>query len=120
MHYVLTGFSQVEEFRVFTFHGVGDDRTRQPFWVRANLALTRRYGIPVQDLPLLCRHILEQRDDNITDRIFTFTEAEMSRQRQVVKANQEKVAQKRSTVRRRPSTSGSELGASWRGAPVRT
>ena len=117
MHYVLTGFSQVEEFRVFTFHGVGDDRSRQPFWVRANLALTRRYGIPVQDLPLLCRHILEQRDNSITDRIFTFTEAEMSQQRQAVKARQDLVAQKRGTVRRRPA--GSELGASWRSAPGR-
>ena len=113
----MTGFSKIEESRVFPSHGSGKARTRHPFWVRPNLALTRRYGIPVQDLPLLCRNVLEQRDDSITDRIFTFTEAEMSRQRQVVKANQEKAAQKRSAVRRRPANT--ELGASWRGAPAR-
>lgn len=118
MHYVLTGFSQIKEFRVFAFDGVGSDRSRQPFWVRANLDLTRRYGIPQQELPLLCRHILEQRDDSRTERIYTFEEAEMALQRQALKVRQEQVAQKRATVRRRPANN-TELGASWRGAPVR-
>jgi hypothetical protein len=74
---VLTGFSQEQEFRVFTFEGVAADWSRLAFTVRTNLALTRLYGIRLQELPLLCRAILEQRDGAVEDRAFTYAEEDM-------------------------------------------
>jgi len=62
MQYVLTGFTQDSGFRVFAFQGVRADQTRVVFTVRTDLALIRTYGILVQELPLLCRALLELRE----------------------------------------------------------
>ena len=59
MQFILTGFTQDREFRVFAFEGIDADRVRTPFTVRADLALSRTYGIRLQELPLMCRAILE-------------------------------------------------------------
>ena len=78
MQYVLTGFSNEVEFRVFAFDVVGDGRIRTEYWVRADLRLVRKYGIKLQELPLLCREILEQRIfGSHHQRTFIYTEAEM-------------------------------------------
>jgi hypothetical protein len=78
MQYVLTGFSNDMEFRVFAFDAVGDDRIRTEYLVRADLRLVRKYGIKLQELPLLCREILEQRIlGSHHQSTFTYTEAEM-------------------------------------------
>jgi len=61
MQFLLTGFREDLGFRVFAFQGVAADNTRSAFWVRADIALIRRYGIRVQELPLLCRGLLEIR-----------------------------------------------------------
>jgi len=60
MQFVLVGFTQDAGFRVFAFEGIGEDRTRTTFTVRADLALIRGYEIRVQELPLLCRGLLER------------------------------------------------------------
>ena len=60
MQFVLVGFTQDAGFRVFAFEGIGEDRTRTKFTVRADLALIRAYEIRVQELPLLCRGLLER------------------------------------------------------------
>ncbi|MBC7924140.1 MAG: hypothetical protein H7039_00635 [Bryobacteraceae bacterium] len=77
MQFVLAGFSEETGFRVFAFEGIDADRTRSAFSVRTNLALTRRYGIRLQELPLLCQGLLERRDQSDDARAYTFTEAEM-------------------------------------------
>ena len=77
MRFILTGFTQDTGFRVFTFEGVGPDQTRTGFSVGADLALSRRYGIRMQELPLLCREFLERCSEGEQARTFTFTEAEM-------------------------------------------
>ncbi len=61
MQFVLSGFTQEMGFRVFRFEGVAADRprTRTVFTVRAERALIRRYGIQIQELPLLCRGLLD-------------------------------------------------------------
>ena len=63
MQYILTGFTHDMGFRVFAFEGVGEDRVRTEYRVKADLALIRRYGIRVQELPLLCRAVLERHSD---------------------------------------------------------
>jgi len=78
MQYVLTGFTNDTEFRVFAFDVFGDEQVRTAYRIRADLTLARKYGISLQELPLLCRRALEERilvsDD---ERSFTYTEAEM-------------------------------------------
>jgi hypothetical protein len=78
MQYVLTGFSNDMEFRVFAFDVLVGAGVRKAYWVRADLRLVRNYGIKLQELPLLCRGILEQRIfGRHHQRTFTYTEAEM-------------------------------------------
>jgi hypothetical protein len=77
MQFIITGFKQDTIFRVFTFDGVAADRSRTEFTVRTDLALSRSYGIRVQELPLLCRSVLERRDEETQERAFTFTEEDM-------------------------------------------
>ena len=110
MQYILTGFSHDVGFRVFAFECIGDDRVRRAYSVRADLTLIRKYGIRMQELPLLCRGILEQREGNDTQRAFTYTEAAMSLRANVCAA--EAAANKRKPPRRPPSENA---GAAWRG-----
>jgi hypothetical protein len=92
MQFLLTGFTPGTEFRVFAFQGIEADRTRTEFTVRTDLSLIRRYGIRMQELPLLCRGLLERKDAEVEerrnagrevpdaggeDRTLTFTEEEM-------------------------------------------
>jgi hypothetical protein len=77
MQFNLLGFTESTGFRVFAFEGINADRTRTGFTVRADLALTRRYGIRLQELPLLCRGLLERQLGEEV-RMLTFTEADMS------------------------------------------
>jgi hypothetical protein len=80
MHFVLNGFSEDSGFRVFTFDGIPADRlqlVRMPFTVRIDLALSRKHGIRLQELPLLCRSVLERGDGDPDKRSFTYTEEDM-------------------------------------------
>ena len=77
MQFILTGFTQDTGFRVFAFERIGADRTRTAFTVRTDLDLIRKYGIRVQELPLLCRALLERRDEAELERTWIFTEDEM-------------------------------------------
>jgi len=77
MQFSLLGFSQDTGFRVFAFEGTAADKTRTAFTVRADLALTRKHGIRVQELPLLCRGLLERAGEGEQLSATTFTEEEM-------------------------------------------
>ena len=78
MRFILKGFTQEMGFRVFEFVKVGEDQTRTEYTISADLALTRRYDIRIQDLPLLCRLSLERHEASDDTRSFIFTEGEMS------------------------------------------
>jgi len=110
MQYILTGFTHDVGVRVFAFEGVGEDRVRTAYRVRADLALVRKYGIRMQELPLLCRAILEQRDGSDTESTFTYTEAAMCLRATACAA--ESAAQKKKAPRRAPNQNA---GAGWRG-----
>lgn len=109
--YTITGFTHELGFRVFAFECVGEDRLRMEYTVRADLGLIRRYGIRVQELPLLCRGILERRNEGEAQRTFTYTEGDMSHHAEDC-ALRAADAQKRKTPRKPPSEN---LGAAWRG-----
>ena len=109
MQFILTGFTHDTKFRIFAFERIGDDKLRTMFAVRADLALTRRYSIRVQELPLLCRALLERNDCGQGKRAFTFTEADMSlHEKGCIAARR---AASRKTPRRFPR---STIGAAWR------
>jgi hypothetical protein len=75
--FVLMGFSQVMGSRVFAFQGVAADKTRTLYTVRADLALAQRYGIRLQELPLLCRAVLERCSEGTERRAFSYSESDM-------------------------------------------
>ena len=62
MSFILTGFRQDMAFRVFAFERRETTRSRMAFTVKADLGLIRRYDIRVQELPLLCRSLLERQE----------------------------------------------------------
>lgn len=115
MQFILTGFTQENGFRVFAFEGSGDDRVRIRFTVRADLALIRRYGIRLQELALMCRGILERRNEADDLRTLTFTEEQMCLYAKNCSAARD-AAQKRKPPRR---PQGENTGAGWRVPPPR-
>jgi hypothetical protein len=111
MQYILTGFTQDMGFRVFAFERIGEDRLRTTFTVRADLGLIRRYGIRLQDLPLMCRALLDRSSDGDQKRTLIFTEDEMCLYEKNSLAAREAAAQKKRPPRRPPSEN---IGAAWR------
>ncbi len=77
-HFILKGFSQAMEFRVFEFEGLMANAIRASFTVRIDTGLARKYGIRLQELPLLCRSVLDQCGEGEEQRSFLYTEAHMS------------------------------------------
>ncbi len=115
MQFILTGFTQDREFRVFAFEGIAADRVRTPFTVKADLALSRTYGIRLQELPLMCRGILEQREEGpeegAVENALTFTEEAMRLHASNCIAARALAAQKKKAPRRPANESN---GAAWR------
>ena len=58
--FLLAGFTQAAGIRIYAFEGKVEAR-RIDYTVEVDLALIPRYGIRIQDLPLLCRELLQQR-----------------------------------------------------------
>ena len=112
MQFILTGFTQELGFRVFAFERMGEDRVRTRWTVRADLALSRRYGIRLQELPLMCRGLLERGDDAEETRAIIFSEELMRTCADERAAAKEGAAHKRKAPRR-PVAENS--GAAWRG-----
>jgi len=111
MQFVLTGFTQDLGCRVFAFEGIAVDRMRTTFTVRADMALIRRYGIQIQELPLLCRSVLERRGEASESRTFVFTEEEMRTCAAARAEAKDDAARRRKPPRRHPTEN---LGAAWR------
>jgi hypothetical protein len=77
MQNTLVGFTHDEGFRVFSFDRRGEDSIPTRCDVRADLALTRTYGIRVQELPLLCRGLLDRSVETTGVQSLTFAESDM-------------------------------------------
>ena len=76
IEFVLAGFRQDNNIRRYSFQGMDVDRKRTEFTVGADLVLVRKYRIPLQELPLLCRHVLEGYGSGQT-RALMFSETDM-------------------------------------------
>lgn len=82
MNYVLTGFRQDEGFRVFEFEGVRANQPRETYTVKADLKLIRQFGIRMQELPLLCRGLLDQIGETAKEHTIVFTAEKMQQHAQ--------------------------------------
>ena len=119
MQFILTGFTQDTGFRVFAFEGVVVGQIRTVFTVRADLALSRRYGIAMQELPLLCRSLLDRQDEGaqnkdeaVQNHELVFSEEEMRAWSDKRAADRALAALKKKAPRR-PVVENA--GAAWRG-----
>ena len=112
MQFVLTGFTHDKGFRVFAFDRIGDDRVRTRCTVRADLSLIRNYGIHIQELPLLCRGLLDRSEDAVAQLALIFAEDQMQ-----ACATERAAARDSAASRKRAphKPSGENLGAAWRG-----
>jgi hypothetical protein len=110
MEFVLVGFKQLNAIRQYCFNVVGQDGSRQQVIIEADLGLIRRYGIPLQELPLLCRRLLERRA-KIETAVFAETD--------MVQYVKERAAQLQASVeKRRPHRHpvSNRVGQAWRGS----
>ena len=112
MEFTLAGFRQEDNVRLFVFDRIAADRTRTRFTVGADLRLIYKYRIAVQELPLLCRRILEGRAPGEQTQAFMFTEGEMRAYASTRAAEQLDIARKKKSHRRPVSP---EVGQAWRG-----
>ena len=74
--FLLTGFTQTAGIRSYAFERKGD-ALKVGYTVEVNLALIPGYGIRIQDLPLLCRDVLLQREQPDGTGASTLTEQKM-------------------------------------------
>jgi len=111
MQFTLTGFSQDAEFRVFAFEGISADRIKTAYSIRADLGLIRKYSIRIQELPLICRAILERKSSENEERVMTFTEEDMGLYARAIIDAREAAASKKKMSHKAPS---GNLGAAWR------
>lgn len=74
--FLLTGFTQAAGIRIYAFEGRIEAR-RIDYKVEVNLALIPVYGIRIQDLPLLCRELLQHREQPDEVHSVVFTEQDM-------------------------------------------
>src|SRR5579863_9860142 len=108
--YILTGFTQTAGIRIYAFEARVDGQ-RIYNTVQVDLALIQGYGIRIQELPLLCREILEQRLEPEQIHAFVFTELHM-------RGHAEKLAMAREAAEQRKKQprhlTTPNTGASWR------
>jgi hypothetical protein len=111
MNFILNGFTEETGFRVFAFQGIGANGTRLDYTVRADLGLIRTYGIRLQDLPLLCRGMLDRLPEGTEACAVTFTEEGM-RLVADTRAAERDAARQRKPPRRPPTEQHAATG--WR------
>ncbi len=110
MEFLLSGFTQLENIRQYSFDAVGQDRVRQQVTVGADLGLIHRYGIKLQELPLLCRRLLEKRG---SIEATMFAESDMMQYSNERAAELEALKEKR---RDHPRPVSNRVGHAWRGS----
>lgn len=114
MIYTLAGFTHELGVRIFEFVGTDEGKTKHEYHVRADIGLIQRYGIRVQDLPLLCRRLLEQLSADDERRTLTYTEADMRGYAEFCAAR-DALSEKKKV--RKPAVS--PTGGGWHQNPIR-
>jgi hypothetical protein len=77
MKFVLTGFCQSENVRHYSFQGIVPGGKRTELSVGVDLALLHKYGIPLQEAPLLCCLLLSAQSEAELGQHFVLSEGEL-------------------------------------------
>src|SRR5438093_272513 len=77
MSFTLSGFQEGNGFRRFLFERIGADRTKSSVIVRADVNLARKHAIRLQELPLICRRLLDTLTPERLAGPITLTEEDM-------------------------------------------
>ena len=113
MEYVFVGFRQTDAVRHYGFQGIAEDRSRSVYTVGVDTTLLRKYSIALQDVALICRRFLEEREGEDARHAVMLTEAHMrlfAENRAAVAASTAKRRQHRPPV-------SNKVGQAWRGGP---
>lgn len=102
VEFILMGFDQQAEIRRYAFQRIAAEEPME-ITVDVDMALLPAYGIRIQELPLLCRELLEQRFEE-GHRALTLTEAEMRAHAEKRAAAEREAAERR----RRPRKSAQQ------------
>ena len=120
---VLTGFSQENNIRRYTFQALpaGNQRSapaspKKEWTVSADLSLMRKHKIPLQELPLLCKRVVEAQAEQAKVDTLIFSERDMLGYASNRSAA-ELAAEVKKRARRMPSSN--RVGMAWRTAPHR-
>lgn len=107
--FILTGFHQAQGIRYYVYQSQRDDGSLGEFTVDADVRLLQKHGIALQELPLLCRHLLEKLDSDTSLRAVTFTEDLMKEQSDLRAALKQVAESRKKTYRRlRPAHLGGD------------
>ena len=109
--FTLIGFSQEGSIRHFAFQCRNDDRSHSDFTVNADTSLIRRYGISLQELPLLCRRLLQETLPVTPGSALIFAEDRMQQHANQRQAS-ERIAEEKKRPHRKPNSD--HLGEAWR------
>lgn len=104
MSFVFRGFQQTNGQRTYTYDGVAADRSRSEFTVLVELAMLRRHKISLQELPLLCRAVLDSEAAlPCEQRSYAFGEVQMCVQDAYAAAKAEAAQKRRKAPKRAPA-----------------
>jgi hypothetical protein len=108
MDFMLAGFKEGNGVRRYHFDWVATDRSRRAVIVSADLTLARKHEIRIQELPLLCRRLLDTIQEPELSAAVALTEDHMIAIQASARAAAEKKSQK---PPRRPAA---KPGEAWR------
>lgn len=112
MEFLMTGYKQQGGVRRYTFKGTTPETTSLEFAVETEIALLPRYGIGIQELPLMCRRLLEKDGPRDAGTVLVFTEELMREHAEHIASVRRAALDKRKPHRRPPAH---RLGQHWRG-----
>lgn len=98
MAFTVIGFSQNGNIRQFLFERSAGHNTHTRYTVDANLVPLRTFGISVQELPLMCRRLLEALPEGDGTRALTLGEDDMRRHAEAAEAVLEQARRKRASA----------------------
>ena len=114
MQYKLLGFSEIGAVRRFVFKKAGDPND-PPYMVIADVALARKFNVPLQDLPSLCARLLEAGGDSPEPRTLFVTDADLTVCAEANSAVAKEIADKKALRSNRSRMAN--LGADHEAAP---
>jgi hypothetical protein len=107
VQYQFAGFQDAAGVRQFAFDRIADDRSRTRVVVTADMTLARKYDIRMQELPLLCRRLLDEPGAEQAGRPICLTEEHMA----AIRATAQAVADRKP---RKPPPVSPNTGRAWR------